>query len=81
MIFVCVFFWPIYIPRALNTGICIQQGDLFHVCGVGWVCTYMRASAHACVLRVCAFVYVCAYARARVCVCVCVCVRACDVIF
>ena len=24
------FFEPIYIPRALNTGTCIQQGDLFY---------------------------------------------------
>ena len=23
-------FEPIYMPRALNTGTCIQQGDLFH---------------------------------------------------
>ena len=27
-----MFFEPIYIPRALSTGICIQQGDLFF-CG------------------------------------------------
>ena len=25
----CCFFKPIHIPRALNTGSCIQQGDLF----------------------------------------------------
>ena len=25
-----MFFEPIYIPRALNTGTCIQQGNLFH---------------------------------------------------
>ena len=27
-------FEPIYIPRALNTGICIQQGDLFYSAGL-----------------------------------------------
>ena len=26
----CLFFQPIYIPRALNTETCILQGDLFH---------------------------------------------------
>ena len=26
--------YPIYIPRALNTGTCIQQGDLFYSAGV-----------------------------------------------
>ena len=32
---VCVwFFFPIYIPRALNTGTCIQQGDLFYSAGL-----------------------------------------------
>ena len=25
-----MFFEPIYIPRALNTGTCLQQGDLFY---------------------------------------------------
>ena len=25
-----MFFEPIYIPRALNTGTCIRQGDLFY---------------------------------------------------
>ena len=25
---------PIYIPRALNTGSCIQQGDLFYSAGL-----------------------------------------------
>ena len=25
---------PIYIPRALNTGTCIEQGDLFHSAGL-----------------------------------------------
>ena len=25
---------PIYIPRALNTGICIRQGDLFYSAGL-----------------------------------------------
>ena len=25
-----MFFEPIYIPRALSTGTCIQQGDLFY---------------------------------------------------
>ena len=25
-----MFFEPIYIPRALNTGTCIQEGDLFY---------------------------------------------------
>ena len=29
-----MFFEPIYIPRALNTGICIQQGDLFYSAGI-----------------------------------------------
>ena len=24
---------PVYMPRALNTGTCIQQGDLFHSAG------------------------------------------------
>ena len=28
------FFEPIYIPRALNTGTCIQQGDLFFSAGL-----------------------------------------------
>ena len=28
-----MFFQPIYIPRALNTGTCIQQGDLFNFAG------------------------------------------------
>ena len=27
---------PIYIPRALNTGTCICQGDLFHSMGLHW---------------------------------------------
>ena len=29
-----MFFWPIYIPRALNTGTCIQQCDLFYSSGL-----------------------------------------------
>ena len=29
-----MFFEPIYIPRALNTGTCIQQGDLFYSAGL-----------------------------------------------
>ena len=29
-----MFFEPIYIPRALSTGICIQQGDLFYSAGL-----------------------------------------------
>ena len=29
-----VFFEPIYIPWALSTGTCIQQGDLFHSAGL-----------------------------------------------
>ena len=29
-----VFFGPIYIPRALNTGTCIRQGDLFYSAGI-----------------------------------------------
>ena len=29
-----MFLEPIYIPRALNTGTCIQQGDLFYPAGV-----------------------------------------------
>ena len=29
-------FEPIYIPRALNTGTCIQQGDLFYSAGLPW---------------------------------------------
>ena len=28
-----MFFEPFYIPRALNTGTCIQQGDLFYSAG------------------------------------------------
>ena len=28
-----MFFEPIYMPRALNTGTCIQQGDLFYSAG------------------------------------------------
>ena len=27
------FFLPIYMPQALNTGTCIQQGDLFDSAG------------------------------------------------
>ena len=29
-----MFFEPIYIPQALNTGTCIQQGDLFYSAGL-----------------------------------------------
>ena len=29
-----MFFEPIYIPRALNTGTCIWQGDLFNSAGL-----------------------------------------------
>ena len=29
-----MFFEPIYIPCALNTGTCIRQGDLFHSAGL-----------------------------------------------
>ena len=29
-----MFFYPIYIPGALNMGTCIQQGDLFHSAGL-----------------------------------------------
>ena len=29
-----LFFEPIYMPRALNTGTCIQQGDLFYSAGL-----------------------------------------------
>ena len=29
-----MFFWPIYILRALNTGICIKQGNLFYSAGL-----------------------------------------------
>ena len=29
-----VFFEPIYIPRALNTGTCLRQGDLFYSAGL-----------------------------------------------
>ena len=29
-----MFFEPIYIPQALNTGTCIQQGDLFYSVGL-----------------------------------------------
>ena len=29
-----VFFFPIYIPQALSTGTCIQQGDLFYSAGL-----------------------------------------------
>ena len=28
-----MFLEPIYMPRALNTGTCIQQGDLFYSAG------------------------------------------------
>ena len=31
---VVFFFLPIYIPRALSTGTCIQQGDLFYSAGL-----------------------------------------------
>ena len=30
----CVCVFPIYIPRALNTGTCVRQGDLFHPAGL-----------------------------------------------
>ena len=30
----CCCFLPVYIPRALNTGTCIQQGDLFYSAGL-----------------------------------------------
>ena len=29
-----MFFEPIYIPRALNTGTCLRQGDLFYSAGL-----------------------------------------------
>ena len=29
-----MFFEPIYIPRALNTGTCMRQGDLFYSAGL-----------------------------------------------
>ena len=29
-----MFFEPIYIPRALNTGTCVRQGDLFDSAGL-----------------------------------------------
>ena len=29
-----MFFEPIYIPRALNTGTCIRQGDPFYSAGI-----------------------------------------------
>ena len=29
-----MFFEPIYTPRALNTGTCLQQGDLFYSAGL-----------------------------------------------
>ena len=29
-----MFFEPIYIPRVLDTGTCIQQGDLFYSAGL-----------------------------------------------
>ena len=29
-----VFFYPIYIPQALNTGTCLRQGDLFYPVGL-----------------------------------------------
>ena len=29
-----MFFEPIYMPRALNTGTCIQQGDLVYSAGL-----------------------------------------------
>ena len=28
-----MFFEPIYMPRVINTGTCIQQGDLFYSAG------------------------------------------------
>ena len=32
VVFFCV--WPIYFPRALNTGTCIQQCDIFYSAGL-----------------------------------------------
>ena len=29
-----MFFFPIYIPRAVNTGTCLWQGDLFYSAGI-----------------------------------------------
>ena len=29
-----LFFEPVYIPQALSTGTCIQQGDLFYFVGL-----------------------------------------------
>ena len=29
-----MFFEPVYIPQALNTGTCFQQGDLFYSAGL-----------------------------------------------
>ena len=29
-----MFFEPIYVPRALNMGTCLQQGDLFYSAGL-----------------------------------------------
>ena len=31
-----MFFEPIYIPQALNTGTCMWQGDLFYSAGLHW---------------------------------------------
>ena len=31
-----MFLEPIYFPRALNTGTCIKQGDLFYSVGLHW---------------------------------------------
>ena len=31
-----MFFEPIYIPRAFNTGTCPRQGDLFYSAGLHW---------------------------------------------
>ena len=31
-----MFFEPIYIPRALNTGTCPRQSDLFYSAGLHW---------------------------------------------
>ena len=31
-----MFFEPMYIPRALNTGTCIQQDNLFYSAGLHW---------------------------------------------
>ena len=39
-----VFFYPIYIPRALNTGTCLRESDIFY--SVGLHRNYVLATAN-----------------------------------